>query len=477
MATLRVYRGDQLVAPFELGEGRTRIGRGTDNHLVLEDHDKQVSRSHAEIWHERGRYVIADLNSQNGVWIGERQIKTEEPLPVNVPVTIGPYRLILMPDEKSAIASTDELDAADVTGRGEAYIEETQLVEPGGTVPPASQRSQAPKPAAPRSPAAQPGHTQTGTSVVPAAKSRRNTIPIIAAVAGLLVLAVVVGVSLSRRDNTATPSPETPRAEGPSAPPLPAPPAKTPEEQFVEHFSLAQSHLEAGNIAAAKDENAAALGAIPNDERGLAQQRAIEAILNPPPPDPTMAVNKRTLDPLPKDPEKERRDQARAQFEQGKRAFEQGNFAEAIVSLEAAARSGVDFGATPSEINDFLAKAKSGRAQEQARERQATAQKALDEARAEVATDALTAFQKLREARAAYAELPGIQEAQATLEAEARRQGEAVLALAKNRENASRTEDAIKLYERASALLELLPKPHDGVSFAKQRIGVLRGGK
>ena len=101
MATLRVCRGDQFVASFELGEGRTRIGRGPDNHLVLEDHDKQVSRVHAEIWHERGRIVIADLNSQNGVWIGERQIKTEEPLPENVWVTIGPYRLMLMPDEKA----------------------------------------------------------------------------------------------------------------------------------------------------------------------------------------------------------------------------------------------------------------------------------------------------------------------------------------------------------------------------------------
>ena len=78
MATLRVFRGDQFVAPFELGEGRTRIGRGTENQLVLEDRDKQVSRTHAEIWHERGQYVIADLNSQNGVWIGERQIKSEE---------------------------------------------------------------------------------------------------------------------------------------------------------------------------------------------------------------------------------------------------------------------------------------------------------------------------------------------------------------------------------------------------------------
>ena len=48
-----------------------------------------------------GRIVIADLNSQNGVWIGERQIKTEEPLPENVWVTIGPHRLMLMPDEKA----------------------------------------------------------------------------------------------------------------------------------------------------------------------------------------------------------------------------------------------------------------------------------------------------------------------------------------------------------------------------------------
>ena len=136
MATLRVYRGDQFVAPFELGEGRTRIGRGTDNHLVLEDHDKQVSRVHAEIWHERGRYVIADLNSQNGVWIGERQIKTEEPLPENVWVTIGPYRLMLMPDEKAPY-TLDDLDGAEMTRESGAFVEPTQLADPM-TAPPAS---------------------------------------------------------------------------------------------------------------------------------------------------------------------------------------------------------------------------------------------------------------------------------------------------------------------------------------------------
>src|SRR5687767_14453422 len=115
-----------MVAPFELGEGRTRIGRGTENQLVLEDRDKQVSRTHAEIWHERGHYLIADLNSQNGVWIGERQIKTEEALPVNVPVAIGPYRLILMPDEPPVPTG---LGAPEMTREQEAYVEPTQLAE------------------------------------------------------------------------------------------------------------------------------------------------------------------------------------------------------------------------------------------------------------------------------------------------------------------------------------------------------------
>ena len=162
MATLRVYRGDQFVAPFELGEGRTRIGRGTDNHLVLEDHDKQVSRLHAEIWHERGRYVIADLNSQNGVWIGERQIKTEEPLPENVWVTIGPYRLMLMPEEKPGTPPPDEFNDADVTGRREAYIEPTQLLEPAETIPPPSQQSHPPKSAVQPAPVAPAGRLRRG---------------------------------------------------------------------------------------------------------------------------------------------------------------------------------------------------------------------------------------------------------------------------------------------------------------------------
>ena len=95
MATLAVYRGEQLVRKVELGDGPMRIGRSPENEIVLEDTNKGVSRMHAEIRHEDGRYIILDLNSQNGVWIRDRRVQVE-PLPVDEPVTVGPYRLVLL---------------------------------------------------------------------------------------------------------------------------------------------------------------------------------------------------------------------------------------------------------------------------------------------------------------------------------------------------------------------------------------------
>ena len=169
MATLRIFRGDQFVAPFELGEGRTRIGRGTENQLVLEDRDKQVSRTHAEIRHERGQYLITDLNSQNGVWIGERQIKSEEAVPVNVPVTIGPYRLILMPEEPAQPAAR-VADVAATAPEPEPYVEPTQLGELPADCPRRHDRF---RPRRRRRPGPEAGRaaarTQTGKTPAPAA--------------------------------------------------------------------------------------------------------------------------------------------------------------------------------------------------------------------------------------------------------------------------------------------------------------------
>jgi pSer/pThr/pTyr-binding forkhead associated (FHA) protein len=55
----------------------TRIGRALDNDIVVSD--ASVSRHHASIECRNGSFVLRDLGSQNGTWLGERRV-TEAPL-------------------------------------------------------------------------------------------------------------------------------------------------------------------------------------------------------------------------------------------------------------------------------------------------------------------------------------------------------------------------------------------------------------
>ena len=502
MATLRVYRGDQFVAPFEIGEGRTRIGRGTDNHLVLEDHDKQVSRIHAEIWHERGRYVIADLNSQNGVWIGERQIKTEEPLPENVWVTIGPYKLMLMPEEKTADAPADEFGGADVTGRREAYIEPTQLLEAAETIPPPSEQSQPPKPAGQQGQVAPPGRTQTGKSPVPATKARSNTIPIIAAVAVILVLAVVAVVMMRKSGtDTGTETVANTTTAPPTTTSIPAQTGPPAEETFQDHYKKAQAFIEQANKASAREENVLALAALPDDPRGVAQRTAIDGMpeaggttaspgtngtapLNPASPKPVAPPLAETLkvSARPGETEKDRATReklARTQLEDGRRAVENRQFDTAITALQGAiSTSGRnDYGNQAGEANALLQKARNGKAAAEANLRHANAQKLVEEAKVLASSDVAAALQKLREAKA-LDEIEGAAELMNTLGEQARAQGENALSLAKNLENRpNRLQDAIREYERAVRLLEAVPGGHRDLGFARQHLANLKGGK
>jgi tetratricopeptide (TPR) repeat protein len=502
VATLRVYRGDQFVAPFELGEGRTRIGRGTDNHLVLEDHDKQVSRLHAEIWHERGRYVIADLNSQNGVWIGERQIKTEEPLPENVWVTIGPYRLMLMPEEKPAEAPTDEFGGAEVTSRREAYIEPTQLLEAAETVPPPSHRSQPPKPAVPPVQAPQPGRTQAGKTAVPATKARSNTIPIAAAIAAILVLGVVA-VMMMRKP--ATDSGTETVANTTTAPPtttsIPAPTGPTAEETFQDHYKKAQAFIEQANKVSAREENVLALAALQDDPRGVEQRKVIDAMPEPgatttssgangttpagtasktPPPPPLADTLKVPLRPGETEKDRATREKsAKSQLDEGRKLLADRQFDSAITALQGSlSTSGrSDFGAQAGEANALLQKARNGRAAAEANIRHANAQKLVDDAKVLAGSDVAAALQKLREAKA-LDEIEGAADLMNNLGEQARQQGENALSLARNLENRpNRLQDAIREYERAVRLLEAVPGGHKDLNATRQHLADLKGGK
>lgn len=94
MARLRITCGDGIEQTVELREQKLRIGRGRDNDLVLPDPQKGVSRVHAELRYENGRYVILDLQSQNGTWVNGRRVERAE-VPAGAEIALGEYRLIL----------------------------------------------------------------------------------------------------------------------------------------------------------------------------------------------------------------------------------------------------------------------------------------------------------------------------------------------------------------------------------------------
>jgi transcriptional regulator with AAA-type ATPase domain len=71
--TIEVVSGETDKPVYSLGKGRFTIGRTAYNDIIL--NDKKVSRSHASIFFENGRYGIEDLNSTNGVFVDDNQVK------------------------------------------------------------------------------------------------------------------------------------------------------------------------------------------------------------------------------------------------------------------------------------------------------------------------------------------------------------------------------------------------------------------
>jgi pSer/pThr/pTyr-binding forkhead associated (FHA) protein len=63
------------------------IGRANDSTLVLED--DYASTRHARISLQDGMWVVEDLGSTNGTYLGQRKIDGPVPMEVGVPVRIG----------------------------------------------------------------------------------------------------------------------------------------------------------------------------------------------------------------------------------------------------------------------------------------------------------------------------------------------------------------------------------------------------
>jgi len=90
-----LHSQSQAAQMLRLDQGLLTIGRGQDCGLVLQD--TKASRHHAELRRYGDQWLILDLGSTNGTFVGGTRLQPNEahPLPPGTPVQIGNTRLVL----------------------------------------------------------------------------------------------------------------------------------------------------------------------------------------------------------------------------------------------------------------------------------------------------------------------------------------------------------------------------------------------
>jgi pSer/pThr/pTyr-binding forkhead associated (FHA) protein/tetratricopeptide (TPR) repeat protein len=221
---LIVKRDDRVEREIELAARVLRIGRDSDNDLVLEDDNRGVSRFHAEIRPEGGRYTIADLESRNGTWVDGERVTAAGLSPGSV-VTLGPFSLEFRTDPSTAAAR-------------DVPESEYTIFDPGV----AQQR---------RDPV--PPQQEISTPYRPAIRNvhdpRRRQAFLFAGTA--VIVAVLIAITLLRTPRSASIPPVSPSSAADLAP---TEDPRSSRAEISQHISAARRLLDAGQLEAARRE-------------------------------------------------------------------------------------------------------------------------------------------------------------------------------------------------------------------------------
>jgi predicted component of type VI protein secretion system len=318
---LSVFRDGTLHGQAELTTQGLRIGRGSENDIVLEDAAKRVSRLHAELRLEGdGVVTLTDLQSANGTWIAGERVAIEA-LEPGVPFTIGPYRLMLEEAADTAVAEdSQERPAAEIS---------TAAARDSAAPPPATVPVPAPK---------RKGDTtktqgwKAAAGVMDLATRYRWAALIggiaIVAVAGLGIYAISRNGESSTVDAAATTPVATPPVET-------TPPASDPN---AAHLDEADRLLVQGDKTSAetalRDHILPVLQTDPAHARALDLKAVAERIITPVAPTTTPSTPGPGSSRPGSKPEDQRAAQNAARLAEARGALERGDFKGAVAVLD-----------------------------------------------------------------------------------------------------------------------------------------------
>ncbi|WP_119726363.1 FHA domain-containing protein FhaB/FipA [Thermomonospora amylolytica] len=93
---LVVTRGDRAGMTLDLSAGAPiTIGRANDSTIVVSD--DYASSRHARLFAQDGQWIVEDLGSTNGTYLGHTKVTRPQPVPLGVPIRIGQTVIELRP--------------------------------------------------------------------------------------------------------------------------------------------------------------------------------------------------------------------------------------------------------------------------------------------------------------------------------------------------------------------------------------------
>jgi pSer/pThr/pTyr-binding forkhead associated (FHA) protein len=85
--TLVVTEGGLKGTSLALGQAAILIGRAPECTLVLED--DYASNRHARFFLDAGTWLVEDLGSTNGTYLGRSKVESPTPVDIGTPVRVG----------------------------------------------------------------------------------------------------------------------------------------------------------------------------------------------------------------------------------------------------------------------------------------------------------------------------------------------------------------------------------------------------